>query len=136
MNYKTCNETIKTIHSNLGELFILSEGKRKKLAECRVDIDIIRHSTVYRARNPTGYNVYERYASIVFCLEPKAADKIDNKVFETAEGYEVYFEVEKNIGEYEKIKLDNLLEESIDLFENEWIFRIEDEGTVRKLMKI
>jgi len=41
----------------------------------------------------------------------------------------------KNIGSYEKIKFDKLLEESIDIYKNEWEFRIEDVETIKKLMK-
>ena len=120
MNYKTCDETIKSLHPNTRGL----------------DIDIVRHSTVYKARNPVGYSVRERYATVVFCLDTKTAAEIGESIFAAAEGYEIYFEAEKNIGEYEKIKLDNLMEETVDLFENEWVFRIEDEKTIRKLMKI
>lgn len=136
MNYKTCDETIKSLHSNTSEVFILSGGRRMKLADCKLDIDIVRHSTVYKARNPVGYSVRERYATVVFCLDTKTAAEIGESIFAAAEGYEIYFEAEKNIGEYEKIKLDNLMEETVDLFENEWVFRIEDEKTIRKLMKI
>ena len=136
MNYKTYDETIKSLNSNSGEVFVISGGRRMKLADCRLDIDIIKHSVVYKARNPAGYSVNERYASVVFCLDTKTAAEIDESVFASAEGYEIYFFAKKNVGEYEKIKLDNLMEETVDLFENEWVFRIEDEATIRKLIKI
>ena len=70
------------------------------------------------------------------CFDPEMATGITNEIFKSIDRYEIYCEIEKNIGSYEKIKFDKLLEESIDLYKNEWEFRIEDVETIKKLMKI
>lgn len=105
MNYKTYDETIKSLHSNTGEVFILTVGRRMKLADCKIDIDIVKHSTVYKARNPAGYSVNERYASVIFCLDTKTAAEIGESVFASAEGYEIYFLRKKTSGNMRKSSL-------------------------------
>ncbi len=133
MNYKTVEETLCTFQPENGEVFFVAKGRRKLLARCGLEINIVQRSTTFKARNPKGYDVKKRYISVVFCIDPKIAADITDEVFMSAEGYEICCEIEKASGVYEKIKLDNLLEESVDLYENEWEFRIEDAETVKKL---
>ena len=77
-----------------------------------------------------------RYLSVVFCLDPEMAAGITDEIFKSINKYEISCEIEKNIGSYERIKFDKLLEESIDLYKNEWEFRIEDIETIKRLMKM
>lgn len=136
MYHKTVEEVITTLYPENGEVFILSNGRRMLLAKCSLKIDIMQHSTTFKARNPNGYNVKNRYISVVFCVDPEMAAGITNEIFKSIDRYEICCEIEKNIGSYEKIKFDKLLEESIDLYKNEWEFRIEDVETIKKLMEI
>lgn len=136
MYNRTVEEVIATLHPENGEVFLLSAGRRRRLAKCSVRIDIVQHTTTFKARNPKGYDVKKRYISLVFCLDPEMAAGITDEIFQSVEGYEVYCEIERSVGNYEKIKLDKLLEESVDLYENEWEFRIEDAETVKKLLKM
>lgn len=136
MHTRTVEEVIATLHPENGEVFLLSAGLRRRLAKCSLQIDIVQHVTTFKARNPKGYDVKRRYISLVFCLDPEVAAEITDEVFRSVERYEIYCEIERSDGSYEKIKLDNLLEESVDLYENEWEFRIEDVETVKKLLKM
>lgn len=61
--------------------------------------------------------------------------EISKELFQLVDGYEISCEIERQDGCYEKIKLDQFLEESVDLYENEWAFRIEDRETIKKLSK-
>lgn len=135
MHGRTVKEVIATLYPENGEVFILSAGRRRKLAKCSLRIDVVEHSTTFKARNPKGYDVKNRYISLVFCIDPEMAAGMTNEIFQSAEGYEIYCEIEKNVGCFEKIKLDKLLEESVDLYENEWEFRIEDVEMVKRLLK-
>lgn len=136
MRQKTTDETLRTLHSDCGEIYVISRGRRRKLADCKIDIEIVERATSFRARNPRGYDVKRRYVSLVFCLDSDVSESITDDVFADTEEYEIYCGIEKNIGEYKKIKLDHLLEESVDLYENEWEFRIEDQETVRRLLAL
>ena len=136
MNYKSVEETLHTLESDNGEVYIISNGRRKMLAKCKLKIDIIQHSTTFKARNPKGYDVKKRYISVILCIDPETSPNITDEIFNRAERYEICFEVEKDVGVCEKIKLDNLFEESIDLYENEWEFSIEDNEVIKRLMKL
>lgn len=136
MNYKSVDETLRTIENESGEVYIISNERRMLLANCRLKIDIIQHSTTFKARNPKGYDVKRRYVSIILCIDPETSPNITDEIFKRAERFEIYFEVEKDIGVYEKIRLDNLFEQSVDLYENEWEFSIEDNEIIKKLMKL
>lgn len=136
MYYRTVKEVIATLHPENGEVFLLSAGRRRKLATCSLQIDIVQHTTTFKARNPKGYDVKRRYISLVFCLDPEVATEITDEVFRSAEWYEICCEIERSDGSYEKIKLDNLLEESVDLYKNEWEFRIEDLETVKRILNM
>ncbi len=67
MYHKIVEEVIATLHPENGEVFILSNGHRMLLAKCSLKIDIVQHSTTFKARNPNGYDVKNRYLSVVFC---------------------------------------------------------------------
>lgn len=136
MHSRIVKEVVATLYPENGEVFTLSAGRRHMLAKCGLRIDIVQHTAAFKARNPQGYGVKRRYISLVFCLEPETAAGITEEVFRSVEGYEIYCEIERSDGSYEKIKLDNLLEESVDLYQNEWEFRIEDVETVKKLIKL
>lgn len=136
MHSRIVEEVIATLHPENGEVFILSAGRRCKFAECSLRIDVVQRAITFKARNPKGYDVKRRYVSLVFCLGPKMAAGITDEAFQSAEGYEIYCEIERSDGIYEKIKMDKLLEESVDLYKNEWKFRIEDTETIRKLIKM
>ena len=136
MHSRIVEEVIATLHPENGEVFILSAGRTRKLAKCNLQIDIIQHTTTFKARNPKGYDVKRRYISLVFCLDPEMTTEITDEVFRSVEGYEIYCEIERSDNSYEKIKLDNLLEESVDLYENEREFRTADTETIKKLLKM
>ena len=129
-------DVIVTLHPENGEVFILSAGRRRKIAKCSLQIDIVQHTMTFKARNPKGYDVKRRYIFLVFCLDPEMTTEITDEVFRSVKGYEIYCKIERSDNSYEKIKLDNLLEESVDLYENEWEFRIEDTETIKKLLKM
>ncbi|MCX4268003.1 MAG: hypothetical protein OSJ62_04990 [Lachnospiraceae bacterium] len=136
MYNRTVQEVIATLRPENGEVFLLTAGRRHMLAKCSLRIDVVQHITTFKARNPKGYDVKKRYISLVFCLDPERKAEITDELFQSAEGYEIYCEMERHDGCYEKIKLDQLLEESVDLYENEWEFRIEDIETIKKLLKL
>ena len=87
-------DVIVTLHPENGEVFILSAGRTRKLAKCNLQIDIIQHTTTFKARNPKGYDVKRRYISLVFCLDPEMTTEITDEVFRSVEGYEIYCEIE------------------------------------------
>ncbi len=136
MHNRIVEEIITTLYPENGEVFILSAGRRRKLAKCSLQIDIVQHTTTFKARNPKGYDVKRRYVSLVLYLDPEMTAEITDEVFWSAEGYEIYCEIGRSDGSYEKIKLDNLLEESIDLYKNKWEFRIEDTEIIKKLLEM
>lgn len=136
MHGRTVEEVIAMLHPENGEVFILSDRRRMRLAKCSLRMDVVEHSTTFKARNPKGYDVRKRYVSLVFRIDPEMAAEMTGEIFQSAEEYEIYCEIEKEVGCFEKVKLDKLLEESVNLYENEWKFRIEDVETVKRILKL
>ena len=87
-------EVIATLHPENGEVFILSAGRRRKIAKCSLQIDIVQHTMTFKARNPKGYDVKRRYIFLVFCLDPEMTTEITDEVFRSVKGYEIYCKIE------------------------------------------
>lgn len=133
---KTVEEILNTIKPEKGEIFVVTDGKRMKLADCKPEIDIVQKSTYLNALNANGYVVRRVLMSVVLCLDNQTALDFFDDFFSRAERFELSFETEKNIGEYVKITLKNLRVNSIDLYKNEWEFFTDDKNDIDKLLTI
>lgn len=123
---------IRTIDTENGKLYTISNGRRLPLADCTVKIQIYESRTNIPVLGK-GSGVKKLYASLFVCGDIEGVREITAEFLKTVSRFEATADILRQDGIFERVYFDNIQPTEINL-DGEWEFEISDIETVKKFM--
>jgi hypothetical protein len=124
---------IKTLSSENGEIYAVTDGRRVLLARCKPKIEIYEHSRAIGVLGSRDGRVKTHANAVVICPDPDATREIDADFLRAVSRFELIADIQRGDGVFERIVFDALAPDEIDLG-GDWIFElVGSAGIIRKL---
>ena len=121
---------VKTIQGERGELYITTNGNRYKLADCAPLIEVWEHTDRVTILGKTSYGVKRIYLSLVLCEDMELTRPVDVAFLRKVDVFALVTDVQRTDGAFERLNLDNLSPDIIEL-DGRWTFMLPEK---RELM--
>lgn len=130
------DKVVGTIYFETGDLYVVVNNNRYKLATCKPHIDV--HRTVFpisRIGKGRGTGSKPSY-SIVFCTENiYAIEDLDEEFFRNVTQFDISLEYRAQDGSLRTEAINNLIPVSLDIGKD-WVFEIQDVNEGLKLLTL
>ena len=123
-----------TLLCETGELYIITNSRRVKLADCKPAIEIYEVSSAVPILGRSCE--VKRYAALVLCEDMDFTRSVDETFLHTVSGFELSADVQRKDGVFEVVHFPNLLPSDIELG-GTWTFEIQaSPEQIRKLLAL
>lgn len=126
---------IQTLLFENGELYGIVRGRRILLAQCDPKVEIYEHSTDVPMPGMQRYRVKKRQTGMVLCPSPDTTRQIDEGFLRAVTRFEVFADIQREDGIFEKIRFDNLIPNEIDL-DGDWKFEVGENEIIKRLLAL
>ncbi len=114
---------IKTVFAERGELYAIKNGNRILVSRCEPKLEFYEYSQKINVLGSRSYEVKTRKVVLVICLLPETTREINAEYLQSVSRFEVKTDIQRADGIFERLYLDNLMPNEIDL-QGDWIFEV------------
>lgn len=126
---------IRTLFLERGELYVITNGRRVLLAHCEPEAHIYECSQNIKSVGMRTYGVKTCHMAIVLCSDMDFTREADEDFLKTVTRFELSSDIQRSDGVFEKITVENLAPDELDL-NGKWTFEvIGQQELIRKLIE-
>ena len=133
---RTTKELIKSITCENGKLYVIRDGRRLTLANCKFDLEIYQISYDIEIMNKKTYDVKDIKTVLAISYDRHFEEKVDIDYINSIEAFEAGFEMHIKDKEFLKFNIKELSPITVDLYEDIWSFELTNRDDIKKILKL